>query len=190
LQPSSSRSRPFCGGRVTESGRPLPSQARCTLVENPPLERPEASPSAFMSPLLRPRSWRARVLRPRHADGPGSQGEPVRSFQRIPLMMVRWSLHWPPLWPYSGKSGSICRQARSVISLRLIMTFSPVVALFCDYEITQTRISRQKCPRELEGFWLAPTAQAVDLCVRPAPHQRSPRWSLARRSYRTSQMCA
>jgi hypothetical protein len=79
---------------------------------------------------------------------------------------------------------------RSVISLRLTVTFSPVVALFSDYGITQTRVSRQTCPRELEGFWLAPTAQAVDLCVRPAPHQRSPRWSLARRSYRTSRMCA
>ena len=81
-----------------------------------------------------------------YLSGRSRQGEPVRSFQRIPLMMVRWSLHWPPLWPYSGKSGSICRQARSVISPRLTMTFSPVVAHFSDYGIPQTRVSRQTCP--------------------------------------------
>src|SRR5215207_5637560 len=35
--------------------------------------------------------------------------------------------------------------------------------------------------RELEGFWLAPTAQAVDRFARRPPHQRLQRWSLASR---------
>jgi hypothetical protein len=162
------------GVTTTESGRPLPSQARCTLVENPSLLRPKASSSSrglgapfCVLPLgwLAPRtsgmvvgthhgvvhahlpldlSDRVRVgLRMRQeaipqvpsllqrlkrskqvCQGPylcgrSRQGEPVRSFHRMPLMTVRWSLHWPPLWPCSGKSGSISCQAWSVISPRL-----------------------------------------------------------------------
>jgi hypothetical protein len=71
----------------------------------------------------------------------------VRSFQSMLLMTVRWSLHWTPLWPYSGKSRSICCQAWSVISLRRTVPVTPVFA-FRIWDNTATAY-RQTRPRSV-----------------------------------------
>jgi hypothetical protein len=60
-----------------------------------------------------------------YLSGRSCQGEPVRSFQRMPFTTVRLSRHRPPLLPrIHGKSGSFCSQGRSVISPRQTMVGS------------------------------------------------------------------
>src|SRR3712207_3752572 len=76
---------------TTDSGQPLPSQARRTLVENPPLLRPKASSSGFRSPFFRPpRS--ARSWRPPHAGEPGSRCRPRSPPTPAPRLRRSWSL--------------------------------------------------------------------------------------------------
>ena len=58
------------GVTKTESGRPLPSQARCSLGVSPPRLRPSASSSGCSTPFLR-RFRRETVVRPRRAGGRG-----------------------------------------------------------------------------------------------------------------------
>jgi hypothetical protein len=63
------------GVTITDRGRPLPSQARCTLVEKPPLPRPKASSGGCSTPFLCPPGSGCGG-HPRRANVPGRPWSP------------------------------------------------------------------------------------------------------------------